>query len=387
MRQYLIYLASILFLLPFTSCEKDPKPDDVTTKTKVLKESDFNSNLVLEDVTEGIDYIIEDVIGVSNGLTIRPGVTIMFKEGAGLYIFESGYIESRGTSDKKITFTSDIKVKGAWVGILVQSTSLRNIFEHCVFEYAGKDNWGNQTHGALCTWTPAALNIDHCTFKNNKFFGVDLYGSLAVELRSFDNNTFENNDAPIMTEPHNAVVIGSQNKFSDLKNYIHIEDISFPRNNSTFTWKELPIPYLVNSGLFIQQCNLTLQPGVKIEFTENGYIYVDNGSLTAEGTPEKMISLSGERKVVGSWGGLGFAFATSSRNKLEYVSVENAGGSVREFANGVIYMWANPTLSVQNSTFKNNKVCIFNSNSGGAFNQPNLTESNNTISGSEKFCE
>lgn len=387
MRQYLIYFASFLIFFSITSCEKDAKSDDVTTKTKVLTPNDFNSSLTLEDVTEGIDYIVETVINVDNGLIIRPGVTILFKEGAGLYIRESGYIEAKGTQDKKITFTSDIKVKGAWVGFLVHSTSLRNIFEHCIFEYAGKDNWGNDTHGALCTWTPAALNIDHCTFKNNRFFGVDLYGSENVELRSFDNNTFENNDAPIMIEPHNVAIIGSGNKYADINNYIHIENLGFKRNNATNTWKELPIPYLINSALDIRDCNLTLQPGVKMEFTENGYIYVDNGSLTAEGTPEKTITFSGQLKIPGSWGGIAYLFTSSSRNKLNYVTIENAGGSVYEFGNGVIYMWASPTMSVTNSTFKNNKVCIFNANSGSPFSQPNLTENNNTITGSTKFCE
>lgn len=387
MKKYLIYSACAVVTLLFYSCDKDSKPGDVTNKTKVLSSNDFNGNLTLEDITDGIDYIIEDIINVNNGLTIRPGVTILFKEGAGIYIRESGYLEARGTQDKKISFTSEIKVKGAWAGILVHSTSLRNIFEHCIFEYAGKDNWGNETHGALSTWTPAALNIDHCIFRNNKFFGVDLYGSENVELRSFNDNVFENNDAPIMTEPHNAVVIGSNNKFADLSNYIHIENLPLLRNNTTFIWKELSIPYLINSALNISNSNLTLQPGVKIEFTENGYINVDNGSLTAEGTPEKNIIFSGQIKAPGSWGGLAYSFTTSSRNKLEYVTIEYAGGSVSEFSNGVIYMWSSPTLSVNNCTFRNNKQCIFNANSGSPFSQPNLTENNNTMMGSPKLCQ
>lgn len=388
MKNLIYFIFCLLTISTFMSCDKDTNPDDVSPKTRVLTQSDFDRDLVLEDVSTGVDYIAESVLFVTSALTIRPGVTIQFKEGAGLSIVESGSIEARGTSDKKITFTSQIKAKGAWVGIIVQSVSLRNVFEHCIIEYGGGDTWGNDTQGGISTWARAALNIDHCTFKSNKSFAVDLYGSINVELRSFDNNVFENNDAPIMIEPHNAPIIGSNNSFADINNYIGIEPIELHKTNRTYLWKALSIPYYINGSLLVQRSNLTLQPGVVIEFGEKGEIRVDDGSLTAVGIPNNGITFTGRIKAPGSWGGISFQFTTSPQNLLEYLTVEYAGGSYDpKYDEGVIYMWASPKVSVKNCTFRNNKVCIFNSNSGGAFDQPNLIEENNIVTGSQKFCQ
>lgn len=378
-------------LLTVISCQKDPisggGDKDVP---QLLTNNDFLSSLTLEDRNSGVDYYIDQTINMDHDLVIKPGVVIEFGENGGISIRESGSIEAKGLSDKGITFSGRLKSKGSWKGILVQSTSLKNVFKHCIFEFAGKDGWGNDVTGALGTWAEASMNVDDCVFRNNKVRGVSLYQSANVELRSFENNVFENNDLPIKIDPATVHQLGNTNTFADLKNVIEVyEDDVFDDEspNITFTWKAQPIPYAVQGVISIRyKGNLTIEGGAVLEFNETAYLDVNDASLTIKGTASKPVTLTGSSKSAGSWGGLAFAFTSSSKNSIEHTIIEYAGSNVDEFENGAIYMWASPVVSFKNCTFKEITTCVFNSNRS-PFDQPNLTEQNNSfVNTGSKTC-
>jgi hypothetical protein len=70
-------------------------------------------------------------------LTIEPGVTVAFSEGAGLSVYRAR-ITARGTEEAPILFTATNPKPGYWKGIhLVDTSSVENIFEHVTIEYGG----------------------------------------------------------------------------------------------------------------------------------------------------------------------------------------------------------------------------------------------------------
>ncbi|QQR91009.1 MAG: hypothetical protein IPJ88_04560 [Myxococcales bacterium] len=72
--------------------------------------------------------------------------------------------------------------------------------------------------------------------------------------------------------------------------------------------------------------DLTIMPGVTIEFTEGVGIAVEReGSLYAVGTEEQPIVFTGKEKIPGFWNGILYG-TTSENNRLSYAVVEYGGG-------------------------------------------------------------
>lgn len=85
------------------------------------------------------NYLIRGDILVRDDahLSISPGATLAFKEGAGISVYRAR-LSAKGTSDAPILFTGQTPKPGLWKGIhLVDTSSVENIFEHVTIEYGG----------------------------------------------------------------------------------------------------------------------------------------------------------------------------------------------------------------------------------------------------------
>ena len=110
----------------------------------------------VDAVWGGIINIPEKVtVAQSATLQVRPGSTVRFGSGVGLKIF--GSIESKGTKDNRITYTSVAeKGPGDWDEINLQQAG-ESFFVHSDFSYG---TWGIHSH-----FTP--LKITGCRFSRN----------------------------------------------------------------------------------------------------------------------------------------------------------------------------------------------------------------------------
>lgn len=79
------------------------------------------------------DVVLRD----DSHLTLAPGATLAFSEGAGLSVYRSR-LTARGSEAAPITFTGTSHQPGFWKGVhLVDTSSVENVFEHVVLEYGG----------------------------------------------------------------------------------------------------------------------------------------------------------------------------------------------------------------------------------------------------------
>lgn len=393
MSKYLL-LFSVIILFAQCNLFGDPNdPDDPDKDVgKELVSSDFSEDLTLEDRNNGVDYIVNSSIDIYNKLIIRPDVVIEFAEGAGFDVRPSGSLEAKGLEDKPIVFTGDLKVKGSWKGIIIESNSLRNVFEYCTVEYAGSESWGNDVQGGLTTWADGGLNVDHCSFKNNKVAGAYFYDSERVNIRSFDNSSFANNDLSIFVNPSCAHNLGANNTYADDNNFIRMHNsnvFEYGVDGEAKTWKKMTIPYLITGEVSIYGTGnvLTLEPGVEIQFESLGQLYIrDKNALLSKGTSKNPILMRGVKSNPGSWKGLYYAFTKNNNNILEYTEIRDAGNAADDSKAG-IYMWGNTYLDVKNCTFSNFLDCIFEDAPSETFDNPNFTEKDNEIiGGNEMFC-
>ena len=105
----------------------------------------------------------------------------------------------------------------------------------------------------------------------------------------------------------------------------------------------------VSSGV-----NLTIRPGVRLEFTSGAQMVI-SGSLTADGTEENPIVLTGRERTEGYWDGVQFYFTNSARNSLSNVVIEYGGSSGND--NALLWVRSSGTspsrISIDSVTLRN----------------------------------
>ncbi len=91
--------------------------------------------------------------------------------------------------------------------------------------------------------------------------------------------------------------------------------------------------WVVRQGVTVgRNGRVIIKPGTTLTFSSGAGIVVDGGSLTAEGTADHPILLTGAQKTRGFWQGVSFHNTNSVQNVLKYVTVEFAGSSPFTYA-------------------------------------------------------
>lgn len=82
-------------LMMLSSCKKeDEQLNNISayrgdaSQAQTVDYADINSSMVFEDRVNGVDYLITKDIQINAAVTVKPGVTFMFKDGAGFTVTE-----------------------------------------------------------------------------------------------------------------------------------------------------------------------------------------------------------------------------------------------------------------------------------------------------------
>lgn len=296
------------------------------------------------DITEptvwktGSTYHVKDVIRVSANLTIEPGTTVKFADGANLDIAywdgEIATLIARGTPDKPIVFTSasPMPATGDHNGVNLYAGARNCEFEFCVFEFGGKSEY---YYGTLYI-EEATVKVNNCTFRHAKNDAVKVIGDGGFS--SFTNNTFENiQKNPVSIYHHSAHTIGAGNSFNANPGYgIFIDGTNDDFNKpGDYTWLAHDAPYVVGGrlrlGSDVSSVNLTIAPGAVLKFVADAGIEVAfwdgfYAKLIAEGTPQAPVIFTSNRPVPekGDWMNLTF-YSGSSGSSFKHCEILYAG--------------------------------------------------------------
>ncbi len=256
--------------------------------------------------------------GARAKLTLDPGVRIEFG-GAGRIV--SGYygaatFEARGTKEKPIVFSSsDREEAGAWEGILISDKG-EATFEHVEFHHGGKD----EKDGVLKADGLARLSVEHCSFDQNAT-GVVMGGDKVV-LAKFANNTFTKTPNALRV---NAAVMGGvgEGNTYDAGSIVAIDSGTVAADA---VWALQPGAQVqMNGNLQVSGGKLELRAGFTLAFKDGAGLsvgYYDTGSLVAQGTTEKPVTLAGVRDEAGAWKGLAF-YGKASANDVKNLILRN----------------------------------------------------------------
>lgn len=358
----LVKIAFLATTLIFTSCSSDddsttPPPVDIAPlifECSEIREL-AGQNYTFVDRGAIIDYIIPCVVALDANIIIEPGVTIAFENDAGFSVRSSGSLNAVGTETQPIILTSTNTTIGDWKGILIDSDNNANRFEHVTINYAGGGQFNsNGDLGSIIVWADAQIDIVNCNILNSQDKGINLayYGAdIAIE-----NTTITNCLLPIQGYSEYISNISGGNYIGNTTDVIRIIGQG---SNSAGTWTKLNVPYRINGKVSVNNTSLTIDPGVIIEMENGAWFDVgdqDTATLKAIGTPSEPILFTGVVKQPGAWKGIQYEFTNSVENEISYATLEYAGNG-SDFDGGAIYLWANPTVNLNNLIIKDTPGC------------------------------
>jgi len=311
-------------------------------------------------------------------ITIQPGATVLFAEGARLDIgYSSGFsgatLIANGTADKPITFTSAAVTKSAgdwdYIGFY-EAASNASSMKYCIIEYGGGYS---QNYGTIHI-DGSAVAIENCTIRYTQYLGISLSDDGWFD--SFENNNMvEIGTYPISIYGNYAHTIGTGNTMTTLKGiFVRADDME--QDNAT--WVKQTCAYVIDGLLRIESstgAKLTIMPGAVISFTSGSKIYVGYGSgkygsLIAEGAESDHIKFTSAApdasQSPGDWDGIWFYDGAGSSSSLAYCDVSYAGGYSSNYGMIVI---DGSSVAITNSTFKNSQTMGISLSDDGYFEE------------------
>lgn len=378
-----------LGLSVLSSCSK--QQDDLTnlpverkdnTQAQRIEQTAITSDMELADRVNGVDYIITNNLQVNANLTIKPGVTIMFAEGAGLQVNERGSLTAIGAQSNEVLFTSETGKRGSWKGITILSNSGRNVLSFCKIEQGGGENsygQGNVVVGS--TTTPAQVEISNSSISTSNKDGIVINEGSKV-LNFSGNKIFTNSAFPVSMHISDAVNMENGNTYSN--NGKEFIKVSGEVVNKPITLNKLNESFLI-SGQITATKGFTINAGSRVYMDNDVELVIDgtNGDafFSAVGTQAQPITISAIYNGTGVWTSIKFRNANSNNNQIEYCTI-SGGGMTTVGAEGMVSV-TNTNGGSSNIVIRHSS--IMNSAATGIYIQSANSEYNSDIINSNTF--
>ncbi|MFW6327679.1 MAG: hypothetical protein ACOC2F_05140, partial [Bacteroidota bacterium] len=200
------------------------------------------SPTILEDIIEGpgADYYITSKWTLNAAVTINPGVNIMMKSGASIYVSENGSINAEGEATLPITIFGEQATKGYWADITFASSNQpANIMEYVIISDGG-DGYGD---GLLTVKGNSQLSMSNCIISNSKKYGLFVVNE-DVQLPVFEQNDIAQcTDYPIRLYTNQLHYIDSTTHFLNNGDNSAVE-VTGSTLSENVVWKNLRGPAL-----------------------------------------------------------------------------------------------------------------------------------------------
>ena len=147
---------------------------------------------------DGTRYRFLDTFYAGSGLVILPGAVFEVSSQKAMGVGSNGYLIAKGTADKHIVFTGEVKTPGSWGGLLIDgSKDVRNELNYVDISYGGgAPAYLYAASGNIILFSGFGINgtikVTHSTISNSSEAGIAQYRGTLV-LDSPDSNTYSNN--------------------------------------------------------------------------------------------------------------------------------------------------------------------------------------------------
>lgn len=292
------------------------------------------------------DYVVLSPIDVTDRLTIEAGTVVRFEHEAGLRVTTAGgALDAIGSADAAVRFAGTQATPGWWRGIEMwrSGDEHSSTLDHVRIEDAGFAEAGDPAI-SLRLGTPDTtdvtdvnvMSITNTSVRNGAGFG--LYASRFARIESFAGNTITGHAAaPVWASARNSGFLdGASDLVGNGHDHVLVQgDEAIAATGQVnamidpITWTRLAadVPYRFDGSARVT-AELTVDPGVTVEFVAGGELRVtDGGSLHADGTSAAPITFTGTESVPGHWNGIiVWRAGEDAHSVFDHVTIEYAGG-------------------------------------------------------------
>ena len=353
----------------WTACKKDiePNPNPSGNQPTILDcyYFDGTDRVSKDNPNSAVDYIVTCRMDITADVSIEPGVVIEFEKNTGFIVRENGSLSAVGTEGKPIVFRGTDRLLGHWDGIFIDgSESQKNELKYVEVSDGGGREFANNTQGGVMVYAYSQLKMSHSKLTNNLNYA---YNGHTAEFNktSIQNNIFSGSKYPALINTDNLDQF-KNNTCTD--NEVPVV-LVYPTQlvDGNITWHKGDVPYrLTDNGHYNLYKTLTIAPGTKIEFPQDGKIKIDGGTggLVCVGTASDPIILTGIVKAPNAWNGV-YVDGAYPLNEIAYTHFEYSGYNSPE---GNVYLWYDAVLNIHHTKFKNIGGCAINTRVDGAAN-------------------
>ncbi|MBX2880401.1 MAG: hypothetical protein KTR32_10740 [Granulosicoccus sp.] len=301
--------------------------DYTGNETDVL---DTGRNVFAKDIVipnPGMPIISNGIILEDSDLTIHAGVELRFLGPEGIHV--DGNLLAEGTTDQPILLTSLVAGRGQWEGVTL-SNALGSILDHVTIEHAGgqhshSDSSLDRAGAANLYLRNAVAALSNVTLQEGAGYGFYLDGDSAG-FSVFENIVVSGNAQSGLVNISNMHDLQGNSNLGG--NDIDIIDVTGDRlSGEDAIWVDTGLPYRFSGAYSIENGSVTIEPGTTIVAGSGTQFIIERSAgFSAIGTSANPVIFRGETAASGFWGGL-LIRSDSPLNKLEYVLLQDAGGS------------------------------------------------------------
>ncbi|MEX0662814.1 MAG: hypothetical protein WEA58_13730 [Balneolaceae bacterium] len=281
-----------------------------------------------------VPYRINGTVVVNDiNLTIAAGAEFEFTNGSALdYTGDETFLVD-GNENNPILFTGVEKEKGWWAGVWVNDAeNPDNRMNYVVMEYGGGDSfwsthseYANLIIGGRTETSDARMQVTNSTFSNSGGYGLKISGD-GSNMPDSENNTYtENESGAVYLSANNMHHLDSNSDYTgNSSDFVRVTSTDVL--GSQITWNKLNVPYRLSGSTVVREVELTINPGVEIEFTSGAdFDVTDESIIKAIGTEEDNIVFTGTEEAAGWWNGM-LIQSPNPANEMDYVTFEYGGG-------------------------------------------------------------
>ncbi|HWP05967.1 MAG TPA: hypothetical protein VNN72_09505 [Polyangiaceae bacterium] len=292
----------------------------------------------------GLPYGMSTYFSVNSVLTLSPGVTLKMPANATISVTNEGSLQSVGTKEKPVTFTSAKKSPdaGDWGYLQFDSTSSNDsVLENTIVEYGG----GYMVY----VQNGASLGITDSTFRHsNDDGGCAVYWLSGSRITDFSGNTFVDTPCPISVASSQVGELGDFTADADSGDVtVQAETLSKP-----VTWSDHGSAYRLSTYQYVQT-TLTIGEGVTIKMPTSGqFIVSGGGAMKVNGTADKPVTFRSfiDDANDGDWQYIQIAGDAAQSSKFTYAVIEDS-------AKG--FYVSDNKLTLDHVTFDNNTCDLY----------------------------
>jgi hypothetical protein len=308
---------------------------DNATITAEATTVEISSNVTSDrTLTPENRYLVTaNCVGIEDGatLTIEAGVHMEFEANTCIRINgNNAALVASGTESDPITMVgTESDPEGWWQGVASYSTNPNNELNYVVIEDAGSSGWAymNDQAASVAINDDNQLTVTNSTIRNGGGFGLHVQEA-AGDL-TFSGNTFSGNQTAPVNVPFTLIgEIDAASNFED-DTFVRIWDAN--PNSGDVTIDALNVPYRITNNPGLDgDVSVTIDPGVKMEFTANSSLQVnsDNASLVVNGESDNEVVMTAtpDNQNAGFWQGVAI-YSNNPTNEISHATIEYAGSS------------------------------------------------------------